>query len=90
MRIKILKLLVLSGQNRLSNFNIKSQSTKPMGEKYKNKFHSSTTACGRCFALRVSRTEQTNIIHVNVNTDSMWTAVEGTVLKNKNCLKYVL
>lgn len=82
-------MLVLSGQNRLSNFSIKSQSTKPMGYKDKNKFHSSTTACGRCFALRVSRTERTNI-HVNVSTDSRWTAVEGTVLKNRNCLKYVL
>jgi hypothetical protein len=84
------KMLVLSGQNCLPNFSIKSQSTKPMGEKDKKKIHSSTTACGMCFALRVSRTKRTNISHVNVNTDSMWTAVEGTVLKNRNCLKYVL
>ena len=61
-----------------------------MGEKDKNKFHSSTTACGRCFVSRVSRTERTNIVHVNVNTDSMWTAVEGTAFKYRNCLKYVL
>jgi hypothetical protein len=61
-----------------------------MGEKDKNKFQPSATACGRCFALRVRRTERTNIAHVNVNTDSKWTAVEGTALKNKNCLKYVL